>query len=73
MKKLSRHFIQQNDGNTSASKSEATTVWRPERLQQYVWFNLCYHFRRRGREGWRELSKTSYEIMGNEDEKDGGS
>ena len=27
-----------------------------------VWFNLWYHCGRRGREGWRELSKTSYEI-----------
>ena len=62
MKKLSRYFIQQNDGNTSAYESAATTFWTPERLQRYVWFNLCYHFGRRGREGWRELSKTSYEI-----------
>ena len=51
MKKLSRYFIQQNDGNTSAYESSATTFWTPERLQQYVWFNLCYHFGRRGREG----------------------
>ena len=63
MKKLSRYFIQQNDGNTSAYESAATTFWTPERLQQYVWFNLCYHFGSRGREGWRELSKTSYEII----------
>ena len=62
MNKLSRHFIQQNDGNTSAYESAAATFWTSERLQQYVWFNLCYHFGRRGREGWRELSKTSYEI-----------
>ena len=64
MKKLSRYFIQQNDGNTSALyESAATTFWTPERLQQYVWFNLCYHFGRRGRQGSRELSKTSYEII----------
>ena len=63
MKKLSQYFIQQNDGNTSAYESAATTFWTPERLQQYVWFNLCYHFGRRGREGWRQLSKTSYEII----------
>ena len=62
MKKLSRYFIQQNDGNASAYESAATTFWTPARLQQYVWFNLCYHFGRRGREGWRELSKISYEI-----------
>ena len=63
MKKLSWYFIQQNDGNTSAYESAATTFWTPERLQQYVRFNLCYHFGRRGREGWKELSKTSYEII----------
>ena len=48
MKKLSRYFIQQNDGNTSAYESAATTFWTPEILQQYMWFNLCYHFGRRG-------------------------
>ena len=48
MKKLSRYFIHQNDGNASAYESAATTFWTPERLQQYVWFNLCYHFGRRG-------------------------
>ena len=63
MKKLSRYFIQQNDGNTSAYESAANTFWTSERLQQYVWFNFCYHFGRRGREGWRELNKTSYEII----------
>ena len=47
MKKLSRYFIQQNDGNTSAYESAATTFWTPERLQQYAWFKLCYHFGRR--------------------------
>ena len=62
MKKLSRYFIQQNDGNTSASESAATTFWTTERSQQYVRSNLCYRFVRRGREGWRELSKTGHEI-----------
>ncbi|CAH3185647.1 unnamed protein product, partial [Porites lobata] len=34
----------------------------PERLLQFVWFSLCFHFGRRGREGWRELSKQSFGI-----------
>ena len=31
-----------------------------ERLLEYVWFSLCFHFGRRGREGWRELTKQSF-------------
>ena len=27
-----------------------------------IWFSLCYHFTRRGRKGWRELNKQSFEI-----------
>ena len=27
----------------------------PDKLQVFVWFNLCYYLGRRGREGWREL------------------
>ena len=26
------------------------------------WFSSCFHFARRGREGWRELTKQSFEI-----------
>ena len=33
------------------------------KLQEFVWFNLCYHFGRRGREGWRALQKEHFEIM----------
>ena len=35
----------------------------PVKLQEYVWFNLCYHFGRRGREGWRDLTKEHFKIM----------
>ena len=53
MEKLNKYFMEgQNNG-----------IWRnPEKLVEYVWFSLCYHFARRGREGWRELNKQSFEI-----------
>ena len=35
----------------------------PEVLVEAVWFLLCYHFGRRGREGWTTLSKDSFEIL----------
>ena len=35
-------------GNTSAFGSEATKLWTTERLQQYVWFHICYYFGPRG-------------------------
>ena len=31
----------------------------PKRLQQYVWFMLCYYFGRRGREGWTTFKKST--------------
>lgn len=53
MEKLNKYFMEgQNNG-----------IWRnPEKLVEFVWFSLCYHFARRGREGWRELNKQSFEI-----------
>ena len=34
----------------------------PERLLEFVWFSICFYFGRRGREGWRELTKQSFGI-----------
>jgi len=52
MLKLSGYFSEGLDSNNSWAD--------PERLLQFVWFSLCFQFGRRGREGWRELSKQSY-------------
>ena len=30
--------------------------------QEFVWFSQCFSFGRRGREGWRELHKLSFEV-----------
>ena len=39
------------------------SVWKDaEKLVEFIWFSLCFHFARRGIEGWRELSKQSLEI-----------
>ena len=33
-------------------------VWKNvEKLVEFIWFSLCFHFARRGREGWREHLK----------------
>ena len=34
----------------------------PEKLQELVWFYLCYYLDILGREGWRELTKNSLEF-----------
>ena len=40
-----------------------STAWtEPERLLEFVWFSICFYFGRRGREGWRELTKQSFGI-----------
>ena len=54
MLKLRDYFSEGLDSNNSWAD--------PERLLQFVWFSLCFHFGRRGREGWRELSKQSFGI-----------
>ena len=54
MLKLRGYFSERLDSNNSWAD--------PERLLQFVWFSLCSHFGRRGREGWRELSKQSFGI-----------
>ena len=53
MQKLNRCFMegQNKDG-----------VWRnAEKLVEFIWFSLCFHFARRGREGWQELTRQSFE------------
>lgn len=40
---------------------------KPRGLQQYVWFTIMYYGIRRGREGLRELQKTSFQLQ----QKDG--
>ena len=42
----------------------------PDKLQEFVWFNLCYYLGRRGREGWRELTKNSLEFKHNDQDKE---
>ena len=54
MLKLCGYFSEGLDSNNSWAD--------PKRLPQFVWFSLCFHFGRRGREGWRELSKQSFRI-----------
>ena len=39
------------------------SVWKDaEKLVEFICFSLCFHFARRGREGWRELTRQSFEI-----------
>ena len=39
------------------------SVWKDaEKLVEFIWSSLCFHFARRGREGWRELTRQSFEI-----------
>ena len=54
MQKLNRYFM---EGKIMDS------VWiDAEKLVEFIWFSLCFHFARHGREGWRELTKQSFEI-----------
>ena len=37
-------------------------VWKNvEKLVEFIWFSLCFHFARRDREEWRELTRQSFE------------
>jgi len=55
MQKLNRYFM---EGQNTDS------VWKgAEKLVEFIWFSLtCFHFAHRGREGWRELTRQSFEI-----------
>lgn len=35
----------------------------PVKLQEFAWFNLCLHFCRMGREGWRKVLKKHFKIL----------
>ena len=38
-------------------------VWKDaEELVEFIWFSLCFHFAHGSREGWRELTRQSFEI-----------
>ena len=37
-------------------------VWKnAEKLVEFIWFSLCFCFARRGRKGWRELTRQSFQ------------
>lgn len=40
------------------------THWKsqPSVLQECVWYSLCYHFGRRGREGWTSMMKNTFTV-----------
>lgn len=42
----------------------------PDKLQEFVWFNLCYYLGRRGREGWRELTKNPLKFKHDDQDKE---
>ena len=42
----------------------------PDKLQEFVWFNLCYYLGQKGREGWRELKKNSLEFKHDDQDKE---
>jgi len=48
-KKLNRYLMEGK--NTGVCKDA-------EKLVQFIWFSLYFHFARRGIEGWRELTKS---------------
>ena len=37
-------------------------VQSPQILTEFVWFLLCFHFGRRGREGWVAMTKTTFQF-----------
>ena len=50
MQKLNQYFM---EGQNTHS------IWKDaEKLVEFIWFSLCFHFARRGREGWRELTSS---------------
>ena len=49
MQKLNRYFM---EGQNTDS------VWKDAaKLVEFIWFSLCFHFARCGREGWGELTR----------------
>ena len=54
MQKFNRYFM---EGQNKDS------LWKDaEKLVEFIWFSLCFHFAPRNREGWRELTRQSFEI-----------
>ncbi|XP_067668298.1 uncharacterized protein [Haliotis asinina] len=39
------------------------------RLQEMVWFNLCFFLGRRGREGWRRFTKSTLQLKRDDNDK----
>ena len=43
-------------------------IWKnAEQLVEFIWFSLCFHFARRGIEGWRGLTRQSFEKKNTDD------
>ena len=54
-------YIEQSD-MTLLGQYFANALADPVKLQEFNWFNICFQFGRRGREGWRELKKDHFQI-----------
>ena len=39
-----------------------SNIMRSDVNQEFTWFNLCYYFGRRGREGWRGMNKYTFVV-----------
>ena len=53
MQKLNRYF--------NGRAEQGRRLENAETLVEFIWFSLCFHFARHGREGWRELTRQSFE------------
>ena len=60
----------QHKNPIEAGDMEKLNSYFSDKLQEFVWFNLCYYLGRRGREGWRELTKNSLEFKHDDQNKE---
>ena len=59
-----KHKLSIEDGDMSKLREYfKMNLTSPSVLQHFVWFSLCYNFGRRGREGWRMLTKETFEFQ----------
>ena len=55
------HLFSQETGRIE-SILHGTAFGNMEKLVEFIWFLLCFHFARRGREGWWELTRQSFDF-----------
>ena len=65
-----KHYPSIGEGDMKKIMTYLKPYESPTKLVQYVWFMLAFNLARRGREGWTNMTKSSFEYKSDDNEEE---